>query len=187
MREAGAAVGGRRGRRGGPQQLAGDRTTSPSTVSPTVSPTTVSPTVSPTTSPSTVSPTVSPSTVSPTVSPTTSPSTVSPTVSPTTVSPTVSLPQAMQVENFLQLVSLVAERDAALLSGEEAALLAALAAASRGAQSLFVRLLQRKGPWFAVAALDYREVRPFQVLAGCTERGQAGTGLLGDVSTLCAA
>ncbi|KAK9829081.1 hypothetical protein WJX72_003785 [[Myrmecia] bisecta] len=59
--------------------------------------------------------------------------------------------------NFLLIADLVREQDGHLLTAEELLLLDAFKALGPVAQSLYLRLFQRRGPWFRVQTLNYSE------------------------------
>jgi hypothetical protein len=79
----------------------------------------------------------------------------------------------LQAENFDALLATVRERDSALLSATETSTLSAFATLSAPAKLLYVRLLQRRGPWFSLAALQasrYPEVVDMHATANELQR-----------------
>lgn len=78
-----------------------------------------------------------------------------------------------QAENFDALLATVRERDSSLLSAMETTTLSAFATLSAPAKLLYVRLLQRRGPWFSLAALEasrYPEVLDMHATANELQR-----------------
>lgn len=62
------------------------------------------------------------------------------------------------LENFRRVLAWVGERHADLLTDQEQALMARIAALPRAAQALLVRLVMRKGELFRESKLDYAEI-----------------------------
>lgn len=62
------------------------------------------------------------------------------------------------VQNFAYLLKAVLDRDSHLFDEKELGLLGSFFSLSKGAQCLFVRLSQRKGPWFQVSQIHYAEI-----------------------------
>ena len=78
-----------------------------------------------------------------------------------------------QAENFDALLATVRERDSSLLSSTQTTTLSAFATLSGPAKLLYVRLLQRRGPWFSLAALEasrYPEVADMRATASELQR-----------------
>lgn len=62
------------------------------------------------------------------------------------------------LHNFTYLVKAVLERESHLFNEEELAFLGSFFSLTENAQCLFVRLSQRKGPWFRVSQINYGEI-----------------------------
>ncbi|BBM97433.1 fanconi-associated nuclease 1 [Marchantia polymorpha subsp. ruderalis] len=60
--------------------------------------------------------------------------------------------------NFLAVMRTVLERDSHLFEDQEKHFLGTFYALSGDAQRLFIRLYQRKGPWFRLSSLSYKDV-----------------------------
>ncbi|KAL3700576.1 hypothetical protein R1sor_018598 [Riccia sorocarpa] len=61
-------------------------------------------------------------------------------------------------QNFLAVVQTVLDRDSHLFTVEETEYLRTFFTLSGDAQRLFIRLYQRKGPWFRVSNLSYKDI-----------------------------
>eukprot|EP00250_Pteridium_aquilinum_P006904 c16733_g1_i1 orf=226-3453(-) len=62
------------------------------------------------------------------------------------------------VHNFSYLLKAVLERESHLFDEKELGFLGSFFLLTEGAQSLFVRLSQRKGPWFRVSQINYADI-----------------------------
>ncbi|KAG6543623.1 hypothetical protein Mapa_014986 [Marchantia paleacea] len=60
--------------------------------------------------------------------------------------------------NFLAVMRTVLERDSHLFKDQEKYFLGTFCSLSGDAQRLFIRLYQRKGPWFRLSSLSYKDV-----------------------------
>eukprot|EP00271_Cylindrocystis_brebissonii_P007485 TRINITY_DN21055_c0_g1_i1.p1 TRINITY_DN21055_c0_g1~~TRINITY_DN21055_c0_g1_i1.p1 ORF type:complete len:1170 (-),score=184.47 TRINITY_DN21055_c0_g1_i1:4-3513(-) len=60
--------------------------------------------------------------------------------------------------NFLYMLDTVLERDGHLFDEDETRLLSSFKKLPEDAQRLFLRIVQRKGPWFRVGSLNYSDV-----------------------------
>ncbi|CAM6105052.1 unnamed protein product [Calypogeia fissa] len=61
-------------------------------------------------------------------------------------------------ENFLYILQMILERDSHLFKDQEKAFLESFKSLSDDAQRLFIRLYQRKGPWFRLSTIEYKDV-----------------------------
>ncbi|KAJ7549063.1 hypothetical protein O6H91_07G038500 [Diphasiastrum complanatum] len=77
-----------------------------------------------------------------------------PTMDAQTVIPDVSRYQ----QNFITLLRTVLERDSHLFSDDEKVFLGSFSSLSGDAQRIFIHLYQRKGPWFQVNKISYKDV-----------------------------